>query len=53
MGWDKSSSGRVAVVLLGVGLLAGCTQAPDMAGIEKERQRSVQRYDIVQAIAAN
>lgn len=53
MGWDKRSSGRIAAALLGFGILAGCTQAPDMAGIEKERQRAVQRYDIVQALAAN
>ena len=42
----------------GIALLAGfsltaCTQAPDMSGIEKERLRPVQRYDISQAIASN
>lgn len=34
-------------------LLAACTQAPDMSGIASERERSVKRYDISQAIAAN
>lgn len=34
-------------------LLSACTQAPDMSGITTERQRSVHRYDISQAIASN
>lgn len=35
------------------GLLAGCTQGPDMSGIQAERTRPVKRYDISQSIAAN
>lgn len=34
-------------------LLSACTQAPDMSGIATERQRSVHRYDVSQAIASN
>ena len=34
-------------------MLAACTQAPDMSGIAAERERSVKRYDISQAIAGN
>lgn len=33
--------------------LSACTQAPDMSGIAAERERSVRRYDISQAIASN
>ena len=36
---------------LGMTLLAGCTQGPDMSGIAGESKRSVKRYDIVQSIA--
>ena len=42
----------LAALLAGLSLTA-CTQAPDMSGIKKERQRPVQRYDISQAIASN
>ncbi len=42
----------VGTVLAGM-LLAACTQAPDMSGIAHERNRSVQRYDVSQAIASN
>lgn len=34
-------------------LLAACSQGPDMSGIAAERQRSLHRYDIGQALAAN
>ena len=42
----------LGVAVAGV-LLSACTQAPDMSGIATERQRSVHRYDISQAIASN
>jgi photosystem II stability/assembly factor-like uncharacterized protein len=35
------------------GLLSACTQGPDMSGIAAERERSVHRYDISQAMASN
>lgn len=44
---------RSVLTLLTVAMLSGCTQAPDMSGIATERQRSVHRYDISQAIASN
>lgn len=40
------------VALLSV-MLTACTQAPDMSGIAAERERSIKRYDISQAIATN
>lgn len=33
--------------------LAACTQAPDLAAIQAERGKPVQRYDIAQSVAAN
>jgi photosystem II stability/assembly factor-like uncharacterized protein len=35
------------------GLLSACSQGPDMSGISAERDRSVHRYDISQAMASN
>jgi len=35
------------------GALTACSQGPDMSGIAAERLRSVQRYDISQAMASN
>ena len=53
MGWITSSTRQSVGVALASVMLSACTQAPDMSGIEKERQRPVQRYDIGQAIASN
>jgi photosystem II stability/assembly factor-like uncharacterized protein len=35
------------------GLLSACSPGPDMSGIVAERERSVHRYDISQAMASN
>lgn len=40
----------VSIALLG---LAACTPASDVADIQRERGKSLQRYDIVQSIASN
>lgn len=40
----------ISAVVLG---LAACQQAPDLGAIQSERAKSVQRYDISQALAAN
>lgn len=40
----------VSVALLG---LAACTPAPDVADIQRERGKPLQRYDVVQSVAAN
>ena len=40
-------------LVVGAGLLAGCSQGPDMSGVASESQRAVRRYDNIQAIAAN
>lgn len=53
MGWSTKIRRLPLGVALACGMLSACTQAPDMSGIEKERQRPVQRYDISQAIATN
>ncbi|MBS1188308.1 MAG: glycosyl hydrolase [Rhodocyclaceae bacterium] len=43
----------MALVLAISGLLAACSQAPDMSGVDRERRKAVQRYDVSQAIAGN
>lgn len=53
MGWSTKIGRLPLGVALACGVLSACTQAPDLSGIEKERQRPVQRYDISQAIATN
>lgn len=44
---------RGLCILLTSAALGACTPAPDLSGIVRERQRTVQRYDISQAIASN
>lgn len=34
-------------------LLTGCQQTPDLTAVEAERAKPVQRYDVVQSLAAN
>lgn len=52
MGWFSQFRSFPLGAVLACGMLSACTQAPDMSGIENERLRPVQRYDIGQAIAA-
>ncbi|WP_349251865.1 glycosyl hydrolase [Azoarcus sp. L1K30] len=42
----------VCVMLAGASVL-GCTAAPDMAAVDAQRAKPVQRFDTVQALAAN
>lgn len=44
---------RCGVLALVVSGLAGCSPTADMSGVAKESGRSVKRYDITQALAAN
>ena len=44
---------KITLCAVQLSVVTACTQAPDMTGIAAERQRSVQRYDINQAIASN
>ncbi len=53
MGRISATGILVPVVAVAGSLLTACTQAPDMSGIAAERERSVKRYDISQAIATN
>ncbi|MER2541010.1 MAG: YCF48-related protein [Azonexus sp.] len=50
---DALTKQKVGFGALALVLLAACSQGPDMSGIAAERARSVHRYDISQAIAAN
>lgn len=34
-------------------LLSACTKAPDLSAVDTERAKSLQRYDIIQSLAAN
>lgn len=52
-GRRPSPTMAAAAAVLAAAMLAGCSQGPDMSGIAAERERSVRRYDISQAIAAN
>lgn len=45
-----AGSGLLALISLSLG---GCTIAPDLSSIQAERSKSVHRYDISQALAAN
>lgn len=49
----RASAARATMGLLASSILIGCTQAPDLAAVDAERQKPVQRYDIMQALAAN
>lgn len=53
MGWTKRISWLPLGAGIACGVLSGCSQGPDMSGIAAERERSVRRYDISQAIASN
>ena len=55
MKWPGSyiAPAGMAVFVLVLGALEGCTQPADMSGIVAERLHAVQRYDINQSIASN
>ncbi|MBS1142308.1 MAG: hypothetical protein H6R13_3761 [Proteobacteria bacterium] len=53
MGWISGLTRWPVGIALTSGLMAACTQGPDMSGIAAERLRSVHRYDTSQAIASN
>lgn len=53
MVWGKKISWIPFGIAIAYGLLSGCSQGPDMSGIAAERERSVHRYDISQAMASN
>jgi photosystem II stability/assembly factor-like uncharacterized protein len=44
---------RLMPALMAATLLAACTRAPDLAAVQAEAAKPVQRYDISQAVAAN
>jgi photosystem II stability/assembly factor-like uncharacterized protein len=44
---------KVGLAALLAVTLTGCSEGPDMSGIDKERERALRRYDVSQAIAAN
>jgi photosystem II stability/assembly factor-like uncharacterized protein len=53
MGWVKKISWLPFGTTIACGMLSACSQGPDMSGIAAERERSVRRYDISQAMASN
>lgn len=53
MGWVKKKSWLPFGATIACGVLGACSQGPDMSGIAAERERSVHRYDISQAMASN
>lgn len=53
MGWVKKVSWLPFGAAIACGTLSACSQGPDMSGIAAERERSVHRYDISQAMASN
>lgn len=53
LGWlDKPVPSSRALLLSAV-LLNACTQVPDLSAMNAERAKPIQRYDTVQALAAN
>lgn len=53
MGWVKNISWLPFGTTVACAVLTACSQGPDMSAIAAERERSVQRYDIGQAMASN
>jgi len=53
MGWMNRELPATAMAMLACAVLSACTHPADLSGIEKERQKAVQRYDIGQAVASN
>lgn len=54
-GWPRGLHPRMPLLLAlcAAAVVAGCNQSPAMEGVQQSRAKSVQRYDIVQALAFN
>lgn len=50
--WPAGALAAVAALVLGAGL-AGCVPAPDLAPVQAERSKPVQRFDAFQSAASN
>lgn len=45
---------RALAMAVSIGfVLSACTQAPDMSGIAQQRERTIQRFDVIQSLASN